>query len=248
MELFEQLMAAGEYYAAGLFEYPQRSTFYRYSNAFRRHFENAAITPYAGGKLFPNGLCTYFSCDCAVFPHYSYSFIVDEEKLARRAPFAEKAVRVENARLPNLLCPHTVGGSGYTHSFLNYPRILAEGLNGYRRRVEALDAGDFRDGLLLVLDAIETYRQRCLAQLQQAGGDPELIAALSHTPNLPPRSAYEALVAWNFVYYVDGCDDIGRLDKNLAPYWKGEDLREVLRQLFRNIDDNGGWSGALGPD
>ncbi len=247
MELFDRLIAAGEYYAAGLFECPQRGIHYRYANAMYRHFERVPITPYAGGKLFPNGICTYFSHEYAMFPHYAFSFWVDENRLAQRDEDMQRLIRIEDARVPKILCPHTIGGSGYTHSFINYPRILADGLDGYRARVLALEDGDFRDGLLRTLDGIELYRLRCLDHLKEVNADPELIAALSYTPNQPPKTAYDALVAWNFMYYVDGCDDIGRLDQNLLPYWKGEDLRPVIRQLFQNVDANGGWSGALGP-
>lgn len=248
MTLSEKLRNAGEFYAAGLFESPERSIFYRYCCAFAGHFEHAAMSPYAGGKLYPCGRTIYRSSGCAVRPSFSYSIEADYAHLARLVPEAEVPVRCEFAKTPIPRHPHTIGGDGYTHSFINYKRILAEGLNGYRRRVEALSPSDFRDGLLVLLAGIEAYRQRCLAHLRENGGDPDLIAALEYTPNDPPKSAYDALVAWNFVYYVDGCDDIGRLDQNLYPYWRGEDLRPVIRELFQNVDANDGWSGALGPD
>ena len=250
MTLYEKLFAAGEFYAAGLLESPEREPIYRYSNAFRMLFTHAPMTPYNGGKLYPNGVGIYWSSGAAVCPSFSYGLntYADLDRLEKIAPEAVIPIRAEHAKAPIPRHPHIIGGDGYTHSFINYPRILAEGLNHYRRRVEALPPSDFRDGLLLVLEGIEAYRLRCLAHLREVGGDADLIAALSYTPNEPPKTAYDALVAWNFVYYVDGCDDIGRLDKHLYPLWKGEDLRPVIRELFRNVDANDGWSGALGPD
>ena len=72
MTLSEKLRAAGEFYAAGLFEAPERSVFYRYCCAFARHFEHAAMTPYAGGKLYPCGESLYQSSGCAVSPSFSW--------------------------------------------------------------------------------------------------------------------------------------------------------------------------------
>ena len=56
------------------------------------------------------------------------------------------------------------------------------------------------------------------------------------------------MVSLNFIYYVDGCDDIGPLDKMLLPYYKGEDIVELIREYFTHVDVNDGWSGTLGPD
>ena len=248
MTLSNRLLDAGEFYAAGLFEFPDRGTFYRYANAVRRHFERAALTPYDGGRLYPCGRGVYYTAGSAVRPCFSYTFDCDFRRLQETAPFAVEAMRGECGRLPGFPSGHTIGGGGYTHSFINYPRILAEGLCGYRARVEALADTEFRAGLLLVLDGIETYRQRCVAHLREAGADGALVAALEAVPNRPPQTLYEALVCWNFVYYADGCDNIGRLDTNLLPYWRGEDATALFRELFTHVDANDGWSGALGPD
>ena len=58
---------------------------------------------------------------------------------------------------------------------------------------------------------------------------------------------YEALVCWNFIYYIDGCDDIGALDRNLIPYYDGTDVTHLIREMFTHVDANDGWSGPLGP-
>ena len=114
--------------------------------------------------------------------------------------------------------------------------------------MEALPEGDFRDAMLRLLEGIGIYHRRLLGHLRScenvyAG----LIEALEHVYE-PPRDIYEALVLWNFVYYVDGCDDIGRLDTHLIRFYKGENIVPLLSELFRHVDINDGWSGALGPD
>ena len=250
--LAQHLFEAKEPYAAGLFEYPERSRLYRYSNALLRDWESAVLTPYDGGALYPCGRCVNNSDpDSVVRPHFSYTFWVHNEEKLREKVCAEAADAVmEEFRLasPDFPTPHTVGGAGYTHSFINYERILQDGIGGYQRRAEALPEGDFRDAMLRLLEGIGVYQRRLLKNLYSCENvHPGLIEALEHVYE-PPRNIYEALVLWNFVYYVDGCDDIGRLDKHLIRFYKGEDIVSLLSELFRHVDCNDGWSGALGPD
>ena len=245
-----RLFELNEPYAAGLFEFPDREPIYRYANAAKRFWELADIMPYDGGALYPCGRCMgKDNFDKAVRPDFSYTLFVDWNLLKEKAD-AEcyEAFRAEYGKVSGFPTPHTIGGAGYTHSFINYSRILEDGICGYRRRVEALEAGDFREGLLLVLEGIEIYRQRLLRHLrEQKNVHPGLIEALEHADE-PPRTLYEAIVLWNFVYYVDGCDDIGRMDQHLIRFWQGEDVVDLLHELYSHVDTNDGWSGALGPD
>jgi len=75
-----------------------------------------------------------------------------------------------------IFTPHTIGGAGYTHSFINYRRILKDGLIGYRTRVEALAEGDFKDAMLILLDGIEAFRERCISLLKESNADKALMA------------------------------------------------------------------------
>ncbi len=246
----QRFFEINEPYAAGLFEYPDRSPLYRNCNAAKRYWEAAEFTPYDGGALYPCGVCPRKSNpSIAVQPDYPRTFTVDWDLLRRKADDeCYEAMRRESDKVSPFPTPHTVGGAGYTHSFINYGRILKDGICGYRRRVEVLEDGDFRDSLLLLLDGIDVYRKRLTEQLQDSGkAQPGLLEAFSRVDQ-PPRTLYEALVVWNFVYYVDGCDDIGRLDKHLFPFWRGEDAVALLHELFEHIDRNDGWSGPLGPD
>ena len=248
--LYQALCEAGEYYAAALVTDTDRMPLYRYAHAAALYFEHAALTPYDGGALYPCGRCinkNAENADIAVKPEFSYTYWADLNRLAGKAAAAAEVLAEEFSRVTPIRPPHTVGGAGYTHSFINYRRILAEGLDGYRARVNALPSGDFRDAMTILLDGIETYRLRCIAHLEEVGAPQKLIEALRYVPNHTPRNIYEALVAWNFVYYVDGCDDIGGIDRGLYPYFHGEDIREYLRELYRHVDINDGWSLPLGP-
>lgn len=247
----QRLFEANEPYAAGLFEFPDREPIYRYSNASYRFWEHADLEPYEGGMLYPCGKTMgKANPDIQVKPDYSFTFhIWYTDKLREKLDDeCYDAMIAEKNLVSGFPTPHTVGGAGYTHCFLNYERILKDGLCGYRARVEALPESDFRAGLLRLLDGIEVYRARAIAHLrEQENVYPGLIEALERADQ-PPRTLYEALVVWNFVYYVDGCDDIGRLDRHLYRFWNGEDIVELLHELYTHVDANDGWSGALGPD
>ena len=134
----QRLFEANEPYAAGLFEFPERDALYRHSNASYRFWENAEIEPYTGGALYPCGK-TMGKANPAISvkPDYSFTYEIRDEKLLREKLDDEcfEAVIAERNLVSGFPTPHTVGGAGYTHCFLNYERILKDGLCGYRARV-----------------------------------------------------------------------------------------------------------------
>jgi len=246
--VISKLREAGEFYAAGVLEFPEKTPLWRHAYATAAYFENAKLPLYTGGRLYPCGKSmTRINSDMGVMPNYSFTWGMNYGKIREITPVGADMLRAEQEKVAPISTPHTVGGSGYTHSFINYRRILAEGLNGYRNRVLALPEGEFREAMLLLLDGLEVLQQRSVALLQSAGAPSELIKALQWVPFHTPRNIYEAVVAWNFLYYADDCDDIGGLDRGLLPYWKGEDITDLLRELYSNIDENDGWSEPLGP-
>jgi formate C-acetyltransferase len=189
-----------------------------------------------------------------VFPDYSFTFAVDWNRLEQKWSGAVPLLRRETELFLWVGSPHNVGGDMYTHSMPRYDRVLREGLDAYETRVRALPEGDFRDGLLELVEGIGAYHRRCLETLRASITEENrtnaerLLAALSRVPFSPARDMYEALVAWNFIYYVDGCDNPGRLDADLIPWYRGEDCVSIFEEFFVNVDENLGWSAALGPD
>lgn len=236
----------GEPFAGGFYEEPDRDRFFRFARAQRRMFELAPLPVYNGGILYPNGW--RYPQPMAVYPDYSYTFAVQWDLLQEKWPQAVEIIREETDLLTGIGKPHNVGGDGYTHSIPRYERVVREGLDSYQLRVMALDDGDFRDGLLDVLQGIREFHRRSMEHLLQSGAPTRLLEALKQVPFMPARSLYEAIVCWNFIYYIDGCDNPGRLDAELINYYKGEDATVWLREFFTNVDQNMGWTAALGPD
>jgi pyruvate-formate lyase len=219
-----------------------------------------------------------------VEPSYSYTWTFDRAAVhaAMLTATPEQVVvlqRLEEAMLTLEAhtavwrSPHTVGGRGYTHSIPNYGRVLREGLDAYTGRIDANLAlaqrvGDgervsFYLGLLDVIAGVRAWHRHVLDMLAlydvSSPGDAAhremLIGALHQVPFAPARSFYEACVAYNFVFYLDDCDNPGRLDRELAPYYQrdieaGILTREralaLLREFTDNVAANDAWSAAIG--
>ncbi len=249
---YELLLAAGEPYAAGYAECPDRSVFFRIARAQRRYWENCPLPEYDGGPLYPCGrIASQFDPagkrTLALIPSFSFTFDCDRDTLREKCPEGAEAVLATLPHVPCELGEHGVGGAGYTHSFANYPRLLKEGLSGYEKRILALEEGDFRDGLLELLEGIRAVCDRSRQLLKAVNAPEKLQKAFEKLPFSPPKTFYEALLDWNLIWYLDRCDDPGRLGEGLLPYFDGEDHTAELRKFFENVDANDGWSIAMGP-
>ena len=238
-----EFLRLGEYAAAGLYEEPDRSLFYRKALGLRRYYEHCELAPYRGEFLYPSGPDVQ---KMRITPHYLTGLNFHAWGFDALAPrLAQKMKEEFCAYRSTVPATHSVAGNMYTHSIPNYPRILAQGLLSYVPRIEKMADADLRDGLLHILRGIECYVNRCIEYLISVHADEALIRALSRVPLYPARTAYEAIVAWNFVMYLDNCDNLGCLGKGLLPYYRGEDMVPWLENLYDNLDLNGGYSMSL---
>lgn len=234
-----------EFYAAGFYEEPSASPFVRFSRGIRRFLEKREMPAYNGESLYP---CGNFSAGLCVWHNYSYTVDVDWEGLRKKDEIAAQALERELSAYQFLMPQeHRIGGTMYTHSFPNFRRIVREGLNAYQERVKNMKDTAMRCGLMDVIEGIRCFHARSLKLLKENNANSQLYKALEKVPFNPAETLYEAIVCWNFIYYMDGCDDIGHLDADLIDFYRGEDMTDVFRRLFQNVDANDGWSGALGP-
>lgn len=245
----ERLKAIGEYAAAGAFEEENRSLFYRKALGIRRYYENCALPVYEGKALYPSGTMRY---DMIVHPDYLFGLTTYEWKWTEENKDLGEALRRDfdayNVYKAFVQKPHTVAGCMYTHSMPNYERVLKEGLYSYIPRIQKIADADMKEGLLHLVRGIETYVNRMIVYLKDVGADERLIKGLEKVPLYPAENIYEAILAWNFVMYLDNCDNLGCVASGLAPYHKGEDVTDLLGELFDNLNANNGYSMALGTD
>ena len=255
VKLFNEI---GEPYAAGLFEDPGRGDFYRFAKAFRRFYEARPVNPYRGGRLYPSGLdergdaCVQPDCAKTFNPATGGKGTLKGfyEPLSAKSKHAAEVMLAFREEHNFTVTPsdEAITISGYTHCIPHYERVIAEGLDSYIPRIEKIEDRDMRDGLLELVAGLRGYHARCLEELRTQSADPELVEALEQVPFAPARSAYQALVCWNFIFFLDSTDNLGWIDHGLMPYWKGEDLRPELHELFQSVCVNDGWSCTIGPD
>lgn len=246
-EVYSFFMEREEYCGAGYYEEPHKSPFERFSRALRRYLENYNLPEYTGEPLYP---CGEKWRTALVNPNYSFTIEVNWSSLEEQSKEVRNALgrdfNVCTSRVPPI---HRAGGDMFTHSYPNFKRIVREGLDSYEQRIKKISNNEIRNGLLDLMVGIRCFHSRILQKLKDAGAEKsELYKAFTKVPFGQAETLYEALVCWNFVYYLDGCDDIGRMDADLISFYKGEDMVEVIRCFFKNVDINNGWSGTLGPD
>ena len=273
----ELLEKAGEYMAAGYMSAPAEPPLLRFCRALKRFYETCELPAYDGEALYP---CTgpLYEAGQAMTFHYSQAMCFNHALLDRKIEQAPEPGVAEALRGFKAAIADYPPVMGYTHSIINFGRVLAEGLDGYRARIERLQAQardneaasprrpdaftretpvQFYAALLLLLEGIETFHQRCVARLRSIGEATaqRLASALERVPFSPASGFYQAMVATNFLFYLDGSDDLGRLDQDLWPYYRDalgsgavtrEDAGEWVRQLFTNVDTCTGWNCAIG--
>lgn len=273
-----------EFFASGYFEEPEASPMLRWSRAERRHFENRKMPSYQGEFLYPCGPVHPGEEQCLMAPNYSATYYYNEdalmELLAKTTGEERETLRALQTFMRDLETKrnvlktvHTIGGGGYTHSIPHYGRVLREGFSQYSRRIaknlylarQHRDAEriDFYLGLEDILAGIKCWHQRLLESLRSVplnqptaeARQKRLLLAYEQVPFYPARDFFEALVAYNFVYYLDGCDNPGRVDQELFPYYQSdlvkgrithEEAVALIRCLWENCDVNHGWSAGIG--
>ncbi|MCE5258532.1 MAG: hypothetical protein LLG44_05650 [Chloroflexi bacterium] len=277
-----QLVRCGEYLAAGFLE-EEGSPLMRMARGWRRQLEHAKIPFWRGEALYPADKFSWFQQNNAVVFDYSYSMVLDRNLLIERAEQTVPNARLY-ARLLRDLGDYpaswsvldrdlTLGGNNYTHSILNYGRVVREGLDTYSIRIaehlQEISAAGASPAVALyqalqdVLAGIRAAHRRALdALLQAKPADAQqkaiwqrLVDALQRVPWQPARTFYEALVGTNFIYYLDGCDNLGRFDQDLGALYEADltagrideaEGEALVRQMWDNFNANTGWNVAIG--
>lgn len=236
----------GEYAASGMYEEESRSLFYRKALGLRRFYENCDLAPYNGELLYPSGILPN---KMKIYPHYLSGVVLDYDAICKMDKSIANSFASDFCKYRHSVPQeHTVAGGMYTHSMPNYERILKEGFFSYIDRIKKIDDADMRDGLLHLLEGIKNYWERCISYLESVNADEKLIKALQKVPFYPAGDIYEAIVGWNFILYLDNCDNLGCVASGLYTYYNGEDVTEMLKNLYDNLDANNGYSMALGID
>ena len=236
----------GEYAASGAFEEPGRSLFYRKALGIRRYYENCSLFPYIRGKLYPSGTKRE---TMRIYPHYLNGLEVNDCGISGEEQTLIEKYKADFCRYKTKVPEqHAVAGNMYCHSIPNYGRIIREGFDSYAERINNIKDKDFKEGLIHIYEGIRCYVCRCVKYLEEEKAEERLIKALEKVPLGKADNIYEAIVSWNFIMYLDNCDNLGCLAKELYPFYNGEDTVDLLGNLYDNLDSNNGYSMALHTD
>ncbi len=279
-----------EHYAAGFFEEADATMYRRYALALVRCAENLPIMPWNHSLLFPAtyhqitemgkydhleyGLWEWHNADARKMPTFGYLYsdplwfrfwLYDGKLKVLQSPedrqTLETLKRFYDEKTPRI--------GGWTHGTVHYGRVLHEGLNGYRQRIQSQleknpspESQELYKSLLTVIDAAKIVQRRLLERLENTPAEGEmlnrrikLIDVLSRVPFEPARSFYEAMVALNFLFYFEGPDSPGRMDQYLWDFYQHDraaglitdaQVVELFGEFFRNMDNVCGWNVAIG--
>ncbi len=236
----EILYKMGEFLAGGMYEREGDSIEERYALGIRRYFEHA-IPPPDTGILYPAPEHDIWHLNGKyVRWHYAFGFNIDEQGLYEAGkemltdPFELHLLgyiieELRYLRSYRISPAHGVGGKGWTHTVLNYPRMLKEGLSGYIARVNRMPDGSLKNALQDTLAGITDFLDRSPGNIRN-----EVMA--------PAKDFRHAMRSFNFFFALDSYDSAGRFDDYMGAYYRGEtEAPELLRELFRAVELHDGW-------
>lgn len=178
---------AGEPLAAAFMAHWSDPPLLRACHALKRYLETCPLPEYRGEALYPCSAPLYNSGQTATF-HYSSAMCFNVALLDEKIANAERlAVREALEQYKAAITGYPLV-QGYTHSIINFGRILSEGLSGYRERVQRLksevraEEAPFYEAMLVLLEGIETLQNRVVAHLRESAAPAELVAALERVP------------------------------------------------------------------
>lgn len=256
MRLHEFFSAIGEHYAAGYFRQPNASYLSRHAHALAEVLTKGPLPTYAGTRLYPQGRASIWH---ATFDTV-FSFCYYHTSVIRRQPAYD--VCVEKGKNVGIRLDATLGRQlqyaiqdkafqvsflrGWTHSVIDYERILHDGLDAYVERLERdlPQHPDFCQPLLEVLGAIQTHIQRCEQHLRQAGAE-ELADIFAHMAHHPAENLRQAFVYFNYFWFIDDPDSAGRMDAVLEQYEKNlsdDEITAHFREFWQSFDALSVWN------
>ncbi len=262
----EFLAEAGEVFGAGLFEERNASWARRFGRALRRYLD-AAPLPAADGTIcyYPSGAVAMWRTipEQAIQFHYSAGIAIDfallERKLTTardREPVVVDQLFQELRSVARQAIPgrFSVGGNAYTHSIPDFETLVKSGIDGIRERWNAGRAHaepDWSDAMNEVIAALERYVARAARHLRDSGAPEALCRVFESEVKTGAKGFFGALALFNFFWYLDDGDSIGRFDGWMRRYYEADPVSDAqalawLEELWHNVDLNNGWHMTVG--
>lgn len=273
----EILRELREWAALGFYESLDRPWPIPFGIAFRRMYENMDIVIPDGKYLIPfepTAHCPNVenagtgTVESMIMNHTYYrgwlcgTHVAELKKVKfpQHAQFIDELLTALTERLPHF--------GGFTHSNPDIRRVVTEGFEAIETELDSELATASEAEQLNLLRALKEYAtgvkvfyRRVLAALEQKAeisGDPhyrQIASAFKNCFMRPATTFMEGLLAVNFVWHLDGCDSIGRVDQALGPLWE-KDLaegaldvdfaRSLIDEFYQSINRFNGWNLQVG--
>lgn len=264
----EYLDSIGEYFASGFLNGNDNPVVIRVAKGIQKHLEKNILPEYKGTSLYPSGRANFW--DGSLMRYYYIGLRLDRDGI-------DELVKKTNGKEEKILLKYKKFASnypdteGWTHSIPNYGRVLGEGLFKFKKRIELSKEKYINDeekqinleAFSIALAAVENFINRIASYLESLSFDNEekennrtrLVNVFKHSFSKPAVSFKEAMIITNFVFFLDGPDDIGRFDQFMEAYYlfskkhlelTNEIAIDWISKLWSNVDKNDSWNTTIG--
>ena len=256
-KLIKKLCDAKDYYTAGFVSSESGDVYERFTDALVYSLDNAYLAPYEGSRLYPTKGNRFYTGGI-LFYDYSFSLGIDWKRLRAFPLDDDEREYIEKEIIGSLyFCSsvmkneHNLAGLGYTHFVPDYEIFVREGVLALchrARKSSEMHGNSFTKCAVRLAESIYALVHRIKKELEKA---PEgenrnrLIRAYENFAEKGAEDIFTALACINFIFYVDGCDNIGRLDEYIEEFALEEDTEAVIRELYSSMEYTNGWNVLL---
>lgn len=254
--VFDKLMNAGDFFTAGFFKEGNASISQRFFEAIICALKNKPLPKYSDTYLYPintKSLLTDF--DGIMFFDYSYPFSLNEENLQKSCLDDDEKKHIKDFASSMYRGGECIerrfalSGSGYTHFVPDYEFFLCRGLDEFVSYVRSFDNGrDFMRGEICIAECMYNYVERIITYLKTLNHTQKtanLIKAYEQFLCGAATDIFGAIVRINFIFTLDGCDNLGKLDTYLKNFEIDYFTQDVLRELFISMEKTVSWNVLL---
>ncbi len=255
-QIFDKLIKAGDFFTAGFFKEEKADISQRFFNAIICALKNKPLPKYLDTYLYPintKSLLTDF--DGIMFFDYAYPFTLNEENLQKSCldedekkyikDFASTVYRGGEC----IERRFALSGRGFTHFIPDCEFFLQRGLDEFVFYVRSFDDGsDFMRGEICIAECVYDYVKRIiiyLKSLDKTQKTTNLIKAYEQFLHGAAEDIFGAIVRINFIFTLDGCDNLGKLDTYLKNFKIDDFTQDVLRELFISMEKTVSWNVLL---
>ena len=257
-ELIVKLNNMQEYYAAGYFSSLNQNIYSRFSAAIINCLGNCDLPIYENTYLYPVNNNSFFAAKDKILSfNYAYPFAFNQNKLESSSLNDKEKEFIKNIASQVykggevIEDKYALAGRGFTHFVPNYEYFLDNSLNDLKRKVEDYKhkyKNEFSKVSVDIVDSIIMVVERMISHLKSFSLTDRLQRILKGYEkflNEKANNIYDALLRINFVFTLDGCDNIGKLDTYLSKYPIQEDTLNIVKEHYQSMEKVSGWNVVL---